>query len=195
MMRARLDAERRMRDAGITPEVLKVIDEVNELERRTGLSAEDMQVLAILGPHYTEARHSPTATVTRGKREAPAAGTNPQNSAQAAPVARKPPESNVAPPTAPRAAPAPPIPAVAANRRTWWHVAGPYMVEILRAGQYATAKELNAALTARAGNPDSPFDKGEGQNRGSLFVREIGKPLAVKTIQNRWQELRAEAKK
>lgn len=112
MMRARLDAERRMRDAGITPEVLKVIDEVNELERRTGLSAEDMQVLAILGPHYTEAKHSPIATVTRGKRDAPAAGTNPQNSPQAGPRAVKLRESQAEMASTPQAASTPAKPAL-----------------------------------------------------------------------------------
>jgi len=76
----------------------------------------------------------------------------------------------------------------------WWDVAGSFMVETLRAGQYATAKELDAALRAGAGAPESPFDKGEGQNRHSLFVRDIAQPLMLKTIQNNWQKLRNAAK-
>jgi len=100
-------------------------------------------------------------------------------------------------PTAPsKASPIAPEPAggPVAHRRNWWDVASPYMVATLRAGQYATAKELSSALTAGAGKPDSPFDKGEGQNRGSLFVREIGKPLSLKTIRNNWQKLRGAAR-
>jgi len=82
----------------------------------------------------------------------------------------------------------------AQGRRGWREVAWPYMVAKLCDGQYATAKELDAALRAGAGVPESPFDKGEGQNRGSLFVREIGRPLMLKTIQNNWQKLREAAR-
>jgi len=82
----------------------------------------------------------------------------------------------------------------AQGRRSWREVAWPYMVAKLCDGQYATAKELDAALRAGAGVPESPFDKGEGQNRGSLFVREIGRPLMLKTIQNNWQKLREAAR-
>jgi len=112
------------------------------------------------------------------------------------PPASAPPAAQAAPPAPSAAAniePAPKVPPTE-RRRNWWDVAGPYMVATLRAGQYATAKELDAALTAGAGQPDSPFDKGEGQNRGSLFVREIGKPLSLKTIRNNWQKLRGAAR-
>ena len=78
--------------------------------------------------------------------------------------------------------------------RTWWDVSSAYIVEVMQAGQYATAKELYRALEAKAG-PNAPFDKGTGANRGSLFVREIAQPLSVKTVQNNWPALRELAKK
>ena len=60
-----------------------------------------------------------------------------------------------------------------AKPRTWWDVSSAYIVEVMQAGQYATAKELYRALEAKAG-PNAPFDKGTGANRGSLFERENG---------------------
>jgi hypothetical protein len=79
------------------------------------------------------------------------------------------------------------------RRKTWKDVAWPYMVDKLRAGRFATAVALNHALHEEAGSPGSPFDKGEGQHRGSLWVRAISAPLAVKTIQNSWAELQRAA--
>ncbi len=100
--------------------------------------------------------------------------------------------------TAPEAAQAEPQAAPAINtkakRRTWWDVSSPYIVEVMQAGQYATCKELYRALEAKAG-PNGPFDRGEGANRGSLFVREISRPLSLHTVQNKWQKLRELAKK
>ena len=87
-----------------------------------------------------------------------------------------------------------PVMKTKAKRRTWWDVSSPYIVDVMRAGQYATCKELYRALEAKAG-PDSPFDKGTGVNRGSLFVREIARALDVKTVQNKWQTLRELAQK
>lgn len=75
------------------------------------------------------------------------------------------------------------------RRRTWRDVAKPYMVEKLRGGRFATAVALNHAMHEEAGSAESPFDKGEGRHRGSLWVREISAPLALKTIQNSWAEL------
>ena len=87
------------------------------------------------------------------------------------------------------AAPAPMVGA-RAKPRTWWDVSSAYIVEVVQAGQYATAKELYHALEAKAGAADSPFDKGTGAKRGSLFVREIAKSLSLKTVQNKWPALR-----
>ena len=81
-----------------------------------------------------------------------------------------------------------------AKRRTWRDVSSPYIVEVMQAGQYAKAKELFRALEAKAG-PNFPFDKGTGDNRGSLFVREIAQSLNLKTVQNEWQTLRELAQK
>ena len=79
------------------------------------------------------------------------------------------------------------------NRRTLWDVVTPYIIETMRAGQYASAKQLFKALEAKAG-ADSPFDKGEGSNRYRLFAREISQPMAMKTLQTRWPKLKAAAK-
>lgn len=79
-----------------------------------------------------------------------------------------------------------------AKRRGLWDVVTPYIIETMQAGQYATAKELFNALEAKAGS-DSPFDKGKGLNRYSLFVRETCEPLALKTLQNSWKKLRTDA--
>lgn len=90
---------------------------------------------------------------------------------------------------APAQTAATPAPVVqATKRRTWWDVSSPYIVDTMRAGQYATAKELFNALEAKAGS-GSPFDKGTGNNRFSLFIRELATPLSLKTMQNNWQEL------
>ena len=87
-----------------------------------------------------------------------------------------------------------PVVKTKAKRRTWWDVSSPYVVEVMRAGQYATCKELYRALEGKAG-PDSPFDKGTGANRGRLFVREIARTLDVKTVHNKWATLRELAQK
>ncbi len=81
----------------------------------------------------------------------------------------------------------------AASRKSWRVVAKPYVVEKLRAGRFATAVVLFHMLYEEAGSAGSPFEKGEGQHRGSLWIREISAPLALKTIQNSWGELREAA--
>lgn len=79
------------------------------------------------------------------------------------------------------------------QRKTWRDVAWAYVVGRLRAGKFSSAVELNHTLHAEAEREGSPFDKGEGHHRGSLWVREIAQPLKLKTIQNAWQELRTAA--
>ena len=82
-----------------------------------------------------------------------------------------------------------PVAKTKAKRRTWRDVSTAYIIEVMQTGQYATAKELYRALETKTG-PESPFDKGTGASRGSLFVREIAQSLSLKTVQNEWQKLR-----
>ena len=110
----------------------------------------------------------------------------------------KAPSATVTPAPAIQAAPAQtPPPVLAASdgpartkRQTWRDVAWPYVVDVFNSGRYATAKEFYKVLEKKAG-ADSPFECGEGNNRGNLFVREISKTVALKTVQNAWAELKA----
>lgn len=74
------------------------------------------------------------------------------------------------------------------KRRTWEDVALTYIVGVMKSGQYSTCKQLFIALEDKTGT-NSPFDKGTGTNRGSLFVREISQSLSLKTLQNNWPKL------
>lgn len=85
-------------------------------------------------------------------------------------------------------------PSVEKCPETWWSVASAYMVEKLRSGQFKTAKSLYHALEADAGSEASPFEKGVGANRGSLFVKEISQTLSLKTVQNKWRQLQDAAR-
>lgn len=78
-----------------------------------------------------------------------------------------------------------------AKRKTWRDVALPYVRDMYRDGQFATAKALYQAMFRLAGTPESPFDKGTGPHAHSLFVRDIAEPLEVKTLQNAWGEIKA----
>jgi len=104
--------------------------------------------------------------------------------------------------TQPQAGPAPGIQAVQdapvveapaaskAKRRTWMDVCGPYFNLTLGRGQYTTGKKFYAALMATAGTEGSPFAKGTGDNRGSLFIVETKRPLPEKTITTNWRRIR-----
>lgn len=81
------------------------------------------------------------------------------------------------------------------KRRTWRDVAMPYVIETFREGQYATAKELFNQLYNTAGTGKSPFSKGKGIRLHTLFVDELSKPLALKTLENAMNEIRVAAKK
>ena len=88
------------------------------------------------------------------------------------------------------AVPAPDPQASKRRTRTMGDAVFPYMLRVFEAGQFATAKELYRALQDKAGQSDSPFEVGTGAHRGSLFVREFSKPLALKTVQNTyWPKL------
>lgn len=99
-----------------------------------------------------------------------------QNSPSACAPAVTPPE--------PVAAPAEAVPA------KWWEAVLPYMVETLKAGRFRSAKEFHRALEVSSGSPGSPFEKVQGE----LRVRDFGQSVALKTIQNRWKEVRAAAR-
>lgn len=107
----------------------------------------------------------------------------------------KPDDASAAPPTGQQDAPACTAsgasvqPKAKLQRRTWWEVSSHYIVEVMRAGQHGTAKSLYLDLERKAG-PESPFDRGTGDNRGNLFVREIAQSLSLKTVQNEWGRLR-----
>lgn len=82
-----------------------------------------------------------------------------------------------------------------AKRQTWRDVSWPYIQTVFASGQYPTAKVFYKALLDAAGKGGSPFDKGTGTNAGSLFVRATNKPLALKTVENAWFDIRASRKK
>lgn len=79
-------------------------------------------------------------------------------------------------------------------RQSWRDVAWDYVVERLKSGQFDTATALNYSLHDAAGSEGSPFEKGVGRHRGNLWVREISRPLSLKTLQNAWRELQQAAK-
>lgn len=79
------------------------------------------------------------------------------------------------------------------KRVSWQDVALPYLFDTFQSGQYATAKDFYQALKNKVGT-GSPFDLGTGANRGSLFVREIGKPLHLKTLENYMPKIRSAKK-
>lgn len=83
---------------------------------------------------------------------------------------------------------------VKAKRLTWLEVTGPYIVDVMKSGQYVTAKLLFNALVEKSGE-GSPFDKGVGYNRGNLIVRQTAKPLSLKTLQNNFNRLKELATK
>lgn len=97
------------------------------------------------------------------------------------------------PDTVPVVKPQPPTD-LRAKRQTWRDATWPYVVKTFKAGQYKTAKDFYKALLSTAGQNESPFKKGSGQNIGSLFVDAIGKPLALKTVENAMAEIRKAAK-
>lgn len=77
------------------------------------------------------------------------------------------------------------------KRHGWREVALPYMIEVFKSGQFSTAKAYYKALIAKAGDGQSPFDRGTGPNAHSLFVRETGTTLALKTVQTAMPKIRS----
>lgn len=81
------------------------------------------------------------------------------------------------------------------QRRSWWDVVGSHVVETQRASQFGTAKALFNALWAQAETSGSPFERGRGNSRGSLVMRETNKTVALKTIQTSWGKIQDTSKK
>lgn len=80
---------------------------------------------------------------------------------------------------------------VSKTKRTVWCVVEPYIKMVFDAGQYTTAKQLYKALQSKVTEDDSPFEVGQEANRGSLVVKELSKPFALKTLQNNFRSLTA----
>jgi hypothetical protein len=73
----------------------------------------------------------------------------------------------------------------------WLSVTSDYIAGVMKEGRFGTAKELFKALEAKAGHESSPFEKGTGNNRDSLFVRAIHCHVSQKTMQNNWSVIRS----
>lgn len=80
-----------------------------------------------------------------------------------------------------------------AHHPAWLEASLPYLVDTYKAGQYPTVKAFYKALESKAGTADSPFDKGTGQNAGSLFLRASGSTVAVNTLANHFRRIRDQA--
>jgi len=82
-----------------------------------------------------------------------------------------------------------------ATGRTWLDKYGDYVVEVQRTGKFGTAKDLFKALEIEARAGRGPFEIGQGLNRGSLVIKETGKTLALKTVQNQLPEILKRARR
>lgn len=74
-------------------------------------------------------------------------------------------------------------------RRSWWDDVIGYLADVLRAGKHRTAKALHEGVQELAGGQNSPFKV----VCRKLYVSEVCQTLSVKTLQNRWEEVRAAA--
>ncbi len=87
-----------------------------------------------------------------------------------------------------------PADTTARKRPAWFEAVTPYMLKTLRSGQISSAKALFRELEKTAGG-ESPFDIGTDQHRGSLYVRDHLQSMSLKTLRNKFPELRAMLKK
>jgi hypothetical protein len=69
-----------------------------------------------------------------------------------------------------------------------------YILEVMRAAQWSSVKELYRELVRRADHPGSPFSKGTGHALGKLYVNELNKTLSESTLSNAMPRLRDELK-
>lgn len=77
-------------------------------------------------------------------------------------------------------------------RRNWWGVSSGHIVSVMRQHRCTTAKDLFRKLEELAGE-SSPFERGEGVNRGALLVKDLAQSVSLKTVQNRWKEIKEAA--
>ena len=80
-------------------------------------------------------------------------------------------------------------PAKKARSKGWRQLALPYMAKIWRSDRFGTVKAYCKAIEERTNENDSPFVK----SRGELVLKETGRPLSWKTIENSIGEIRAAA--
>ena len=77
------------------------------------------------------------------------------------------------------------------RKRNWRDVSEAYLEAKFKQWQNPTVKDFYRLLKEKVGiDADSPFDKGTGQNLGSLFARDVGKKVTFKMIEEYVTELR-----
>ncbi|WP_371435413.1 hypothetical protein [Polaromonas sp.] len=87
----------------------------------------------------------------------------------------------------------PEITGVRRKKKSWRDVDGEpwqFSVKLLRENHCSSAKELYSLLEAAAAQEGSPFVKGEGPSRGTLFIPAVNTTLALQTLRNAWPDLR-----
>lgn len=72
----------------------------------------------------------------------------------------------------------------------WLDIDGTYVIEVQRSRRFGKAKDLFNELEANAKAGHGPFEVGEGSQRGSLVVKASGKTFVLKTLANRWAEIK-----
>jgi len=85
--------------------------------------------------------------------------------------------------------------AVSPNQGKWLELVTPFVATTLAERSCSSAKELFLALELTAGSDDSPFERGQGQHRGKLFVRQTMQPVSLKTFQNHWRSWQMAARR
>lgn len=79
------------------------------------------------------------------------------------------------------------------KKKSWRDVDGQpwrFAVKLLRDNHCSSAKELYSLLEAAAAQEGSPFVKGQGPSRGTLFIPAVNSTLALQTLRNAWPDLR-----
>lgn len=69
----------------------------------------------------------------------------------------------------------------------WAQLTGQYVRRVYKTGEYPSAATLYRALYDKAGEPDSPFEKGPSK---TVVVRETSKRIEQKTLSNSWAAIR-----